>query len=415
MEKRDLLPIGKMADLNHVSIATLRLYDKMNLLKPVYVDEDTGYRYYDMEQNARMDMIAYMKELGMSLTEIESVLSREDITLIEEILVRKNEQIHEQIRELRARHDAVERTIASIERYRKSPVKGTISSKKTVDEKPAKPVKKKKEKKAKEDAGNEKPKKKTGLIILLSLLMVLIVACIVAAVYLFVVTGKKPSGGSINDSALTSQQTVQTPEEPAETPAEDTSRVVIKLKNNVGINQQITEADIEGVKLTDEQWEKYNNVSTYIDAAGQLREETLLLWADKDKVIGKYSTRELTAGTVLYDTAITTEHVEAEKTFVDVEVDGEGNTYEVESKVLPGNTRIQIVAIVQTDGENPQQILLSEMMLQDRSLQSIFDSAGQDILEMLSSAESQTTEETDSEGDDTAGADTAEANESEGE
>jgi len=127
MEKRDLLPIGKMADLNHVSIATLRLYDKMNLLKPVYVDEDTGYRYYDMEQNARMDMIAYMKELGMSLTEIESVLSREDITLIEEILVRKNEQIHEQIRELRARHDAVERTIASIERYRKSPVKGTIS------------------------------------------------------------------------------------------------------------------------------------------------------------------------------------------------------------------------------------------------------------------------------------------------
>ena len=77
----------------------------------------------------------------------------------------------------------------------------------------------------------------------------------------------------------------------------------------------------------------------------------------------------------------------ADKTFVDVEIDGEGNTIEVEGEVLPGNTRIQIVAIVQTDGAEPVQMLLSEMTLQDRSLESIFNSAGQDILEMLSTKE----------------------------
>ena len=59
--RNNLLPIGKMAELNHVSISTLRLYDKLNLLKPQFVDEETGYRYYDIHQNARMDMIAYMK------------------------------------------------------------------------------------------------------------------------------------------------------------------------------------------------------------------------------------------------------------------------------------------------------------------------------------------------------------------
>lgn len=122
-----LIPIGKMAEINHVSISTLRLYDKLGLLKPRYVDGDTGYRYYDIHQNARLDMIAYMKELGMSLTEIGDVFNKEDITLIEEILARKNEQIHEQIRELRARHDAVERAIESIERYRKAPTTGTIA------------------------------------------------------------------------------------------------------------------------------------------------------------------------------------------------------------------------------------------------------------------------------------------------
>jgi len=122
-----LISIGKMADLNHISISTLRLYDKLGLLEPQYVDQETGYRYYDIHQNTRLDMIAYMKELGMSLAEIGDVLSKEDLTMIEEILARKNEQIHEQIRKLRAQHDAVERAIESIERYRKSPTTGTIS------------------------------------------------------------------------------------------------------------------------------------------------------------------------------------------------------------------------------------------------------------------------------------------------
>lgn len=125
--KDGLMPIGKMAKINRTSIPTLRLYDEMGLLKPRFVDPETGYRYYDMDQNARLDMIAYMKELGMSLTEIEQALRKEDIVLIEELLARKNEQLHAQMRQLKARHDAVERAIQSIERYRKSPVTGTLS------------------------------------------------------------------------------------------------------------------------------------------------------------------------------------------------------------------------------------------------------------------------------------------------
>lgn len=125
--KRNLLSIGKMAEMNQTTVPTLRLYDQLGLLKPRHVDGETGYRYYDINQNARLDMIAYMKELGMSLKEIQGVLEAEDIALIEQILARKNEQIHQQIRDLRLRHNAVERAIASIERYRKSPATGTIA------------------------------------------------------------------------------------------------------------------------------------------------------------------------------------------------------------------------------------------------------------------------------------------------
>ena len=49
-----LVSIGKMAEMNRVTVATLRLYDQLGLLTPRYTDPDTGYRYYDIAQNARL-------------------------------------------------------------------------------------------------------------------------------------------------------------------------------------------------------------------------------------------------------------------------------------------------------------------------------------------------------------------------
>ena len=88
-----------MAALNRLSVSTLRLYDEKGLLKPRYIDPETGYRYYSIDQNARLDVIVYMKELGMSLSQIAEALQKEDVSLIEEILSQKNEQIHQQLRQ----------------------------------------------------------------------------------------------------------------------------------------------------------------------------------------------------------------------------------------------------------------------------------------------------------------------------
>ena len=125
--RNGLIPIGKMATANKVTIATLRLYDQMGLLKPAFIDPDSGYRYYTIQQTSRLDFIRYMRELGLSLADIQSILEKEDVTLIEEKLIEKNNQIHQQLRELKAMHEAVDRTIQSIERYRKSPASGMIS------------------------------------------------------------------------------------------------------------------------------------------------------------------------------------------------------------------------------------------------------------------------------------------------
>ena len=124
--KNKLLSIGQMAKMNHTTVPTLRLYDQLGLLHPRYTEPETSYRYYDIRQNARFDLIQYMKELGMSLDEIQRVLKKEDLQLVENILIKKREQVFAQIRQLRIQRDAITRAIASIERYRKSPAQGAI-------------------------------------------------------------------------------------------------------------------------------------------------------------------------------------------------------------------------------------------------------------------------------------------------
>ena len=64
------LTVGEMAKLNHISEQTLRLYDKRGLLSPSFRGQN-GYRYYDIKQSAVLDIIQYMKSLGISLKEIK--------------------------------------------------------------------------------------------------------------------------------------------------------------------------------------------------------------------------------------------------------------------------------------------------------------------------------------------------------
>ena len=154
----------------------------------------------------------------------------------------------------------------------------------------------------------------------------------------------------------------------------------------------IQETDIKGVIVSAEQYEKYNS-ETFINSSGDVQYMALLLWDDKDSVIGQYAATDLKADSLLYDTNVSTQHVVADKTYVEATVNGEDGTYEVEGDVLPGNTDIKIVAVITTDGGEPVQILLSQMKLQDRSLESIFNSAGQDILEQLSEKANGTNED----------------------
>jgi DNA-binding transcriptional MerR regulator len=66
--------IGEFSQLGQVTIRTLRHYDDLGLLKPAYIDPDSDYRYYKIEQLPRLNRIIALKELGLTLEQIAQLL-----------------------------------------------------------------------------------------------------------------------------------------------------------------------------------------------------------------------------------------------------------------------------------------------------------------------------------------------------
>ena len=69
------MPIKKFSALTGVSVRTLHYYDEIGLLKPEYVDEQNGYRYYGEQSLQRICEILFYRELDFSLKSISDILS----------------------------------------------------------------------------------------------------------------------------------------------------------------------------------------------------------------------------------------------------------------------------------------------------------------------------------------------------
>lgn len=127
MMKKKRLSIGQMAKLNHTTVATLRLYDKMGIMKPAYVDPETNYRYYDFSQCARLRAIHFNRILGLNLKEIETFMNSGDYEAIENLYGRKQEEIEHEIEFLNRKRAALEHIRDHIRHYHSLPPVGTTT------------------------------------------------------------------------------------------------------------------------------------------------------------------------------------------------------------------------------------------------------------------------------------------------
>ena len=108
------LQIREFAELTGVSVRTLHYYDEIGLLKPSYVDEKNGYRFYDETSLERMQEILFYRELDFPLKSIAEILASPNYD--------KQKALAQQKRLLTIKKNRLERLIAALEQAEKGEI-----------------------------------------------------------------------------------------------------------------------------------------------------------------------------------------------------------------------------------------------------------------------------------------------------
>ena len=82
---QDLFAIGGFARMTGLMVKALRHYDDIGLLRPARVDDDTGYRYYTLEQTRAAEAIRRLRSLDVPLEDVRAMLGADPESLRERL------------------------------------------------------------------------------------------------------------------------------------------------------------------------------------------------------------------------------------------------------------------------------------------------------------------------------------------
>lgn len=86
--------IGEFSSLSKTTIKTLRYYESQGLLIPTYIDDETGYRFYETKELLKLAKIISLRQMGLSIKNIKDILNGCDLN---EVLKLKKEELEREI------------------------------------------------------------------------------------------------------------------------------------------------------------------------------------------------------------------------------------------------------------------------------------------------------------------------------
>ena len=114
MKKDGYYSSGEFARMAHVTLRTVRYYDKQDILKPSLVTE-SGARFYTDEDFARLSQILLLKYLGFSLDDIrEMTIDDSDYHFMENSLNIQLKLVRDRIEQMQLVEKAIQDTTDAI-------------------------------------------------------------------------------------------------------------------------------------------------------------------------------------------------------------------------------------------------------------------------------------------------------------
>lgn len=112
-----MIKIGDFSKLARISVRMLRHYEKIGLLMPEYVDEQSGYRFYNEKQLTLVNKINLLRNLGFSLANIQKLVSDlDDTAKLKEYLIKQKELVNEEKKTIDNRLLFLNKTINNLDK-----------------------------------------------------------------------------------------------------------------------------------------------------------------------------------------------------------------------------------------------------------------------------------------------------------
>jgi len=111
-----MLTIGTFSKLSNVTTNTLRYYDEIGLIKPIHVNQENGYRYYDVDQLETILYIGKLKQYRFTLDEVAEAIHSMDDHILLAILEQKRFDIQRKLELDQYIFERLEKDILNMER-----------------------------------------------------------------------------------------------------------------------------------------------------------------------------------------------------------------------------------------------------------------------------------------------------------
>lgn len=115
-ENKEYFTTGQLAKMAKVSVRTIRFYDTQNLLKPSFINEETGARYYTREDFLKLEQVLLYKYLGFSIEEIKGLTMNNDMEYVMESMRLQYKLIEDKMEQMQLVKEAIDSTIHAYEK-----------------------------------------------------------------------------------------------------------------------------------------------------------------------------------------------------------------------------------------------------------------------------------------------------------
>lgn len=121
---RKYLTIGEVSKIKRISAKSLRYYEKLGILMPAYINMETGYRYYIVEQLLIIDLIQTCIGLDIPLKNFKKYITAQESIDIEKLLLDGEQIVNQKIKRLQWQKQFLSNVFAHVQRT--NTVKDTV-------------------------------------------------------------------------------------------------------------------------------------------------------------------------------------------------------------------------------------------------------------------------------------------------